>query len=97
MLNPGETREIPAGKEEPNRCLIFDEYVPYGKQFIINERKHCLLLCIEVFRSEMEYAMEEHGRAIVIKKLKESSLTVILIESLFIKRPTSNLLNRQKK
>lgn len=70
VLNPGETCEVPGDEGEPNKCLIFDEYKPDGKSFEMDGKKHCLLLCLEVFRSEMEYAME-HGSAIVLKKLKE--------------------------
>lgn len=61
VLNPGETCEVPGPEGEPNKCLILDEYKPDGKVFEINGKRHCLLLCMEVFRSEMEYAME-HGR-----------------------------------
>jgi len=71
VLNPGETCEIPGNEGEPNKCLIFDEYVPGGKLFKIDGKRYCLLLCIEVFRSEMEYAMK-HGSAVVLKKLKEA-------------------------
>ena len=71
VLNPGETCEIPPGEEgEPNYCLIFDEYKQNGLDFEIDGQKHCLLLVIEVFRSEMEYAME-NGSATVLNKLKE--------------------------
>lgn len=69
VLNPGETCELPGKEGEPNRCLIFDEYAPDGTPFEIDGKKHCLLLCLEVFRSEMEYAME-HGGDAVLKKLK---------------------------
>ena len=55
VINPGETSEIPM-EDEPNICLIFDEYKNNGKGFEIDGKRHCLLLCIEVFRSEMEYA-----------------------------------------
>jgi hypothetical protein len=71
VLNPGETCEIPGKDGEPNKCLIFDEYSPGGIPFEIDGKKHCLLLCIEVFRSEMEYAMK-HGSAEVLAKLKEA-------------------------
>ncbi len=71
VLNPGETCEIPGKEGEPNKCLIFDEYAPEGKSFVIDGKKRCLLLCIEVFRSEMEYAMK-HGSAAVLAKLKEA-------------------------
>jgi len=71
VLNPGETCEIPGEEGEPGICLIFDEYRPNEKSFEIDGRKHCLLLCMEIFRSEMEYAME-HGSDTVLKKLKEA-------------------------
>jgi len=70
VLNPGETCEVPGGEGEPNRCLILDEYAPDGHSFDIDGNEHCLLLLLEVFRSEMEYAME-HGSAVVLEKLKD--------------------------
>jgi hypothetical protein len=70
VLNPGETCEIPGKEGEPNKCLIFDEYQENGIPFDIDGKKHCLLLCLEVFRSEMEYAMK-NGSAPVLRKLKE--------------------------
>ena len=70
VLNPGDTVEVPGEEGEPNKCLILDEYNKNGKVFIINGKKHCLLLCIEVFRSEMEYAMK-NGSSVVLNKLKE--------------------------
>jgi hypothetical protein len=67
VLNPGDTCEV-AGKEgEPNRCLIFDAY---GENFRIDGNRHCLLLCLEVFRSEMEHAMR-NGSATVLQRLKD--------------------------
>jgi hypothetical protein len=69
VLNPGDTSEIPWEKSETN-CLIFDEYKKDGVDFEINGKRHCLLLCIEVFKSEMEYAMK-NSSAPVLKKLKE--------------------------
>ncbi len=71
VLNPGETCELPLYEDEPKVCLIFDEYRKGDAGFEIAGQRHCLLLCIEVFRSEMEYAMQ-HGSAIVLKKLKEA-------------------------
>lgn len=70
VLNPGETCEVPGKEGESNKCLILDQYSPAGRQFQIGDRRHCLLLCIEVFRSEMEYAMA-HGSSVVLQKLKE--------------------------
>lgn len=69
-LEPFETCELPQDENEPNICLIFDEYKPDGKDFKIGNRKHGLLLTIEVFRDEMEYAMK-NGTGKLIQKLKE--------------------------
>lgn len=71
VLNPGDTCELPGDEGEPNTCLIFDEYSPDGIPFEIDGKRHCLLLCLEVFRSEMEYAMQ-HGSAPVLQRLKEA-------------------------
>jgi len=66
-VEPGDTCEIPLEDEEI--CLLFDEYENDEKKFIINGREHGLLLCIEVFRQEMEFAME-HGSDEIIFCLK---------------------------
>jgi hypothetical protein len=69
-LEPLETCEVPQGEGEPNTCIFFDNYNPDGKKFKIGNRNHGLLLIMEVFRDEMEYAME-NGTAKLIAKLKE--------------------------
>ncbi|MBN1359672.1 MAG: suppressor of fused domain protein [Sedimentisphaerales bacterium] len=71
VLNPGETGEIPADGDDLGLCLIFDEYRNDGAGLEIDGRRHCLLLCTEVFRSEMEYAMH-HGSEVVLSKLKDA-------------------------
>ena len=68
-LNPLDTCEMPQKEGEPNLCLIFDEYKPDGKEFKIGDRKHGLLLIMEVHREEMEFAME-NGTSKLIEKLK---------------------------
>jgi hypothetical protein len=68
-LEPLETCEIPQNEGEPNLCLIFDEYKPGGKEFKVGDRKHGLLLIIEVHRDEMEFAME-NGTGKLLEKLK---------------------------
>ena len=70
ILNPNETCEVPTDGEE-NRCLVFDNYQPDNKQFKIGDRKHHLLLCLEVFRSEMEFA-RQNGTEKLFNKLKAS-------------------------
>ncbi len=68
VLNPNETGEVPTDDEE-NKCLIFDKYQPENREFIIGDRKHHLLLCLEVFRSEMVFA-RQNGSEELLKKLK---------------------------
>jgi hypothetical protein len=51
---------------------VFDEWRKPRVPFRIGKRKHGLLLCIEIFRSEMEYAME-HGSQELLKRLKDAS------------------------
>ncbi|WP_317171995.1 suppressor of fused domain protein [Zobellia nedashkovskayae] len=69
-LNPKETIEIPNGENEENTCLVFDLYEPDGKKFKIGNREHHLLLCMEIFRSEMDYA-RQNGSDELFKILKE--------------------------
>ena len=69
ILNPNETCEIPEDDSE-NRCLIFDNYQPENKEFKIGEKRHHLLLCLEIFRSEMEFA-RANGSAQLFNLLKE--------------------------
>ena len=71
VLNPGETCEVPTKEGGPNTCMVFDLYDPDGIGFIIDGKRHCLLLCLEVFRSEMEYAIKK-GSASLLEKLKHA-------------------------
>jgi hypothetical protein len=71
ILNPNETCEVPNGEGEENTCLIFDLYQPDNKEFVIGDRKHHLLLCLQVFRSEMDFA-REYGSEELFKKLKDA-------------------------
>ena len=68
-LKPGDTCEVPR-ENEPKTCLVFDEYIPEGKEFFIGSRKHGLLLVIEIFPEEMAYA-REIGSSDLLEKLKE--------------------------
>jgi len=70
VLNPKETIEVPTGENEENTCLVFDVYEPNGKKFKIGDREHHLLLCLQVFRSEMDYA-RQNGSDELFKLLKE--------------------------
>jgi hypothetical protein len=69
-LQSGDTCEIPAGENEPNHSIIFDNYEPHGKEFHIGNSKHHLLLVIELFNDEMNYA-KENGSQKLFEKLKE--------------------------
>lgn len=71
VLKPGDTCEVPRDDEE-NRCIIFDNYNPDDKEFWIGTRRHHLLLCLEIFRSEMEFA-RKNGSAELFKLLKQNS------------------------
>ena len=70
VLNPKETIEIPNGEGEENTCLVFDLYEPNAKKFMIGNRQHHLLLCLQIFRSEMDFA-RQNGSDELFKKLKE--------------------------
>jgi len=70
VIKAGETAEVPWGDDE-EYCLVFDEFDTKGIPFEIEGKKHSLLLCIEIFRSEMEYAME-FGSKLLLAKLKDS-------------------------
>jgi len=71
VLNPKDTIEVPSGQNEENTCLIFDVYEPDGKKFNIGNKEHHLLLCMQIFRSEMEYA-RQNGADELFKLLKEN-------------------------
>jgi len=71
VLNPNETCEVPNGEDEENTCLVFDLYEPDNRKFKIGNKQHHLLLCIQVFRSEMEFS-RANGSNELFKKLKEA-------------------------
>lgn len=71
VLNPNETCEVPNGEGKENSCLVFDLYQPDNKEFKIGKRKHHLLLCLQVFRSEMEFA-RKNGSVELFKILKQA-------------------------
>lgn len=58
-LNPAETCEFPSEMETVGgKCLIFDDYASFSNDTV---RNFGLLLIIEIFRSEMEFAMKKGG------------------------------------
>lgn len=68
-LEPGETCELPVNGE-PNRCLIFDDYIT-EKDFQVANTKYGFLLIIEVFREELDFA-RLNGTNKLIAKLKSA-------------------------
>jgi hypothetical protein len=70
QLNPKETIEVPANQGEENKCVILDEFRNPKNSFMIGNKKHGLMLVIEIFRSEMEFAMK-NGSASLFSKLTE--------------------------
>lgn len=65
-LNANETCEFPEEMEDVGgKCLVFDGY----RQQAVGGKTFGLLLIIEVFRSEMEYA-RRHGGGELIARLK---------------------------
>ncbi len=69
VLNPGDTCEVPPAEKQEGACLVLDEWKNGNVGFTIGSQKHGLLLCMEVFRSEMEYAMQ-HGSQPLFERLK---------------------------
>ena len=70
VLNPLETVEVPLGKGQPHACLVLDEFKKEDQEFLIGKGKHGLLLAIEIYNSEMKYAIK-HGAEKLLDKLKE--------------------------
>lgn len=56
VFNPGDTYESVFGENDENRYMILDNYIPENEEFKVGERKHHLLLCMEIFKSEMDFA-----------------------------------------
>jgi len=69
VLEPLETCEIPWNNDS-SKYVVFDNYRPEGTQFRIGERMHHLLLCLEVFKDEMDFARRE-GSGALIQLLKD--------------------------
>lgn len=68
VLNPGETCEMPISDTE-YACLMLDKYA----DITVSGKKHHLLLLLEVFRSEMDYA-RQNGSAALFDKLKKAGI-----------------------
>ncbi len=66
VLNPLETVEIP-NSDGSYSCMVLDVY----NELIIGQSTHHLLLCLEVHRSEMEFARSS-GTMALIEKLENA-------------------------
>ncbi len=64
VLKPHETCEVPDGDGE-TPAIVFDEFKPVRGEFRIDGRKHGLLLCIEVFPSELALARKSGSEALL--------------------------------
>lgn len=78
VLNPMDTCELPSSidkdpveGDESNICVLFDVFPDENTHLLVGERKHHLLLCIEIFPSEMAYA-RQNGSKELVKKLKKA-------------------------
>lgn len=72
-LNPLDTCEISAEEERAASYLIFDSWKPHAVEFKIGTQAHGLLLCIEVFPSELSYA-QDYGTATLLSLLKQRDI-----------------------
>src|SRR3989344_585492 len=69
IINPKDTCEIPL-EEMKSTYLIFDLFPDKNPLYKIFDKSHILLLCIEVFPSEMAYAMK-NGTQKLLEKLQD--------------------------
>lgn len=72
VLQPGQTADLPWGEGEVKH-LIFDEFDTRGVPFEINGKRHGLLLIMEIFASELEYA-RRYGSGLLFDKLKDAGV-----------------------
>lgn len=70
-IQPGDAYEFPAQEDEPAHYVIFDRFDSSGQLFEVEGKEFGLLLCVEVFASELEYA-QQNGMDALIAKLKEA-------------------------
>jgi hypothetical protein len=71
VLRPLETVELPGRTPEDSNCLVLDAYRNPDADFIVASQPYGLLMCVEVFRSEMEFAMH-NGTGALISRLREA-------------------------
>lgn len=64
-LNPFETCEIPKNRNHEIISVVLDKYEKPGTEFTIGKSKHGLLMCIEVFPTELMFARENGTPALL--------------------------------
>lgn len=67
-LGPDQTVEMPGDSEADSNYLILSEFSKPGVTLMVNGLEFRLLLIVEVFRTEMEFARQE-GVAALIERL----------------------------
>lgn len=72
-IQPGDAYELPGEGGEPAHYIIFDRFDSGGQLFEVEGKKYGLLLCIEVFPSELEYA-QAHGVDALLARLKQAGV-----------------------
>jgi hypothetical protein len=72
VLQPGQTADLPWGDGELKH-LIFNEFDTRGVPFEINGKQYGLLLIMEIFPAELDYA-RRYGSSPLFDKLKEAGV-----------------------
>jgi hypothetical protein len=74
-LNPNETMEFPPDSSETlgGKCLILDHILRDDRGLMIGKREFGLMVAILVHRSEMEFAREQSGQAL-LGRLREAGV-----------------------
>ena len=70
VFDPGDTYESIFGDNDEERYMIFDHYAPGNTDFNVGKRRHYLLLCMEIFKREMEFSWD-NGSDELIDLLKK--------------------------
>lgn len=71
VMNPMDTCEIPGDDGVEIRYFVLGNWKKGSIPFRIGDRNHGLLLCIEIFKSEMDFAMRQ-GSKNLFQRFKES-------------------------
>lgn len=72
-IQPGDAYELPGEEGGSAHYVIFDAFDMLGVPFEVEGKKFGLLLCMEVFPSELQYA-QNNGMEALIAKLKQADM-----------------------